>query len=131
MRERRGRAGKSVLVATVAGILRARRCDPSQRSLKRDDGVARFATSMPLILSNQSKRVSTTTADEFPSLRWIRYEINDSREIAMISQSSKAVLTSAGLLIPLMSHFASADALSFSVTFSTATSLFSLVLMVG
>lgn len=38
-------------------------------------------------------------------------------------------LTSVGLLMPLISHFASTAGFSFSVTFSTATSLFSLALM--
>ena len=40
-------------------------------------------------------------------------------------------LTSAGLLMPFRSHFASTAGLSFSVTFSTATSLFSLALMMS
>ncbi|KYQ47674.1 hypothetical protein ALC60_13430 [Trachymyrmex zeteki] len=44
------------------------------------------------------------------------------RRIPVTEYKREAVLTSAGLLIPLISHFASADALSFSVTFSTATS---------
>lgn len=45
-------------------------------------------------------------------------------------EKNKTLLTSAGLLIPLISHFASPEALSFSDTFSITTSLFSLVLMV-
>jgi len=52
----------------------------SQRFLKRNGGVARSRRAC-LVLSNQSKRVSTT-ADEFPSPRCIGYKINDSREIA-------------------------------------------------
>lgn len=58
------------------------------------------------------------------------YNREKGRESILKNQVGKArQLTSAGLFIPLISHFASPEALSFSVTFSTATSLFSLLLM--
>lgn len=118
--EARRRAGKSVLAVSLSGgqSRNASRIGEIRRrsvAPNRDDGVVREEHA-------QHRRRARVADDEDETS-------SRSRKTSYGIRESSGVLTSAGLLIPLMSHLASADALSFSVTFSTATSLFSLVLM--